>query len=476
MKTDAEYAAWLRSDDKYPVALYNFTVDSDGVELPLKLSNRHYSGAAYMAAIERGLVISQKITPEGQARLAAGAVSIGNLERDLDGWLNYVWSNRPVEVLVGDERWPLEDFRVEFKGYVEDCVASDDEQSLIVTIIDRMKQLDAPLSDATLADGTLVPVALGECPNVTPKYDAVSGKWVYHAGPSAGLVAGEARVEGRPRTNVTQDLANGCFAFLTDVKGAVTCSVWGDATGGTYRNTIAPLVRLIATAYGKDAGRFTDADIDLANFNAFDSDHTQSVGRYVAERENSAATIAALASSVQAQLLPSRLGLLQLIQWRKPTSSTLAIRPADYVTIKRGTPLPVVAAVNLGYCRNWTPQQPQASIPDAHRAMFEKQWRQKRAKRDPIATRYRLPLDTAQIDTCFNDGADTQTEAERRADAESVKRVPYTIDAFPQALQWAIGQDVTLYDDRYMPNGKVGQVTMLEVDFDTLHVQTEVTV
>lgn len=481
MKTDAEFHAWARSDDKHPVALYNFTVGRAGVEVPVKVSRLKYRHAAYEACVERGLVTSEKITPEGAARLAAGQVIVGNLDGKRDFWLRDVWANRPFEVLVGDLRWPLEDFHVKFRGIVENCTASEDGATLIISTLDRTKQLDAPVSEVKLADGTHCPTALGECVNVTPKYDAATQSWVYHSGAAAGLVAGEARVEGRPRTTVTQNAAAGRFQFQTNEKniGAITCSVWGDATGGIYRNTIASLVRLIVTAYGKTAGRYTDADIDLANFDAFDLAHPQPVGQYLAERENCAVVIAKFASSVQAQLLPSLLGPLRLIQWGVTGAPTASIRPADYEigSLKRGAPLPVVAAVKIAYCRNYSPQQPQSSLPDEHKALFAAPWRAKDAISETARDDYRLTTDTAQIETCFTNGADAQAEANRRRDNEETPRVPYTVDCFPQALQHAIGQVVTLYGDRYdLDDGKVGQITGRETDFDTLYIKTEVTI
>lgn len=466
--TDQQFADWLRDSDRaHMVALYNFTVDIDGVVSTLKLSRMKYDGAPYQACIDHGLIINQRISPDGAARMSAGQIRIGNLDGKRNAWARYVWLD--VEVLIGDLRWPLADFRPWFRGDVEDCNFNEDGTELVVTILDKMKQLDVPVSEVKFADGTHCPVALGECVNVSPKYNAATESWVYHTGPAAGLVGGEGRVEGRPRTTVTQTLATGSFKFLTNEKniGTITASVFGDATGGTYRNTIASLVRLVIG---------DDTQVDTAKFDAFDSAHPQPVGLYMPEREMKGPAIAKLASSVQAQLLPSLLGKFQLVQWGASGAPTATIGPKDYVqpdngaAVKFGTPIPPAPVVTIAYCRNYTPQTPQASLPEAHKALFAAPWRTATARRAAARDRFRLPDSAPQIETCFTAQANAQDEAERRADLGTDKRIPHTVDCYPAALLHTIGQTVTLtgYGN--------GQITMLEPNFDTFNVQVEVTI
>src|SRR5690606_14856445 len=122
----------------------------------------------------------------------------------------------------------------------------------------------------------------------------------------------------------------GGFRLTATPAGTITASVQGDTTGGIYRNTVAALVRLLATEYG-NAHRFTSADLDAANLDAFEAAHPQPVGLYLADRATVMQCIVDLAASVGAQPVMSRTGLLRLLKIQLPATGEVAvIRPHDY--------------------------------------------------------------------------------------------------------------------------------------------------
>lgn len=479
--TDLQFQEWLQDSTAQRVTLYELDVLSGGSPVTRYLSNRAYGGGGttpYLAIIAEDLKVVEAIGPSGAARLSAGNIGIGNVGGERDSWLDDVVKNRAIRAYVGDVRWPRVDFRLGFAGIMEDSFGSDDQTRIDIELRDITQRINTPISETLLPDGSLCPVTFGEAPNITPKIKNATGERAYHPSAVEGVI--EARADAKPRT-ITQNLAAGTFTLTTAAgPGAITCSVQGDKTGAIYRNTIGALIRMIVKSWGNLDGRFTEAEIDAANFDAFETANPQPVGLHLQERTNTIEACAQLASSVRAQLVPSRLGKLRLIQYGIPATATASILRSHYVqkSLKPRRRLPVVAAVRLGYCRNYT-QQPslQTSIPDDHKALFAAQWRTVTAIDTATRTTYKLTTDPEQVNTCFVAEADAQAEANRRLAQDKVPRTPYTLEGAPITMLLELGQGVTLYADRYgMASGKLGQITSIALDFSNLHSSIEVTV
>lgn len=480
--TDPQFEDWLQDSTAQRVTLYELDVLIAGAPDTLLLCNRAYAGGGatpYLAIIAEDLKTVEAISPSGSPRLSAGKIGIHNVGGERDSWLDYIVKNQEFRALVGDMRWPLGEFRLYGKGIMEDSFGSDDQNRIEIELRDITQRINTPISEALLPDGTLCPVTFGEACNVTPKIkNAVTGERAYHPGQTEGVI--EARSEGKPR-DFTQDTATGSFTLATAAgPGAITCSVQGDRTGGIYRRTIGALIRLIVKSWGNPDSRFTEEEIDAANFDAFEAANPQPVGLYLVERTNTIEACAQLASSVRAQLVPSRLGKLRLIQYGIPATATASILPSHYVqgSLKPRRRLPVVAAVKLGYCRNYTPQPNlQTSIPDAHKALLATEWRTVTAIDTATRDQYKLTTEPAQANTCFSDEDDAQAEANRRLAQDKVPRTPYILEGTPITMLLELGQGVTLYADRYgMEAGKLGQITSIALDFGNLHTEIEVTV
>jgi len=482
--SDVQYAAWLDESTAQRVTLYRIGCLSGGVQTWRRLSNKPFTGPAatpYSAAIAKDLVITRSISRDGEAKLSAGAVEVWNVNGEFDSWFNDVWVNQGVFVLVGDASWDESDFRLEFVGALGDIAPGSDDTRIQLNFRDSLQRLNTPVSEAKMADGTLYPVVLGEAANITPKKDAVTGRWYYHCGPAEGLI--EPRTDGRKRTaDVTDESGSGRFAFNTAVgPGAITCSVQGDKTGGVYRNTIASLVQLLATTYGKASTRMTVDDIDTANFAAFDAANKQPVGLAILDRTNVLTACAQLAASKGAQLIPSMLGKLQLIQYAVPTSANLNIPRSMQVegTLVLVGRSPVAAAVQIGFCRNYT-QQPslQTSLVDEHKQMFATEWQTYTTPVDQATqANYSWYTDPVMEQTCLLGLADARGEADRRLAFTKVPHPTYRVELTPAGMRVQLGEARNLFGDRYgLQNGKPGQVTSLTTDFGLYSVIAEITV
>lgn len=481
--TDLEYQAWLEDSSAQRVTLYEADVLSGDVEITRYLSNRHYSfgdpANPYLAIVSLDLKIVEAITRDGAARLSAGKVGIWSVSGERDAWLDDVWKNRGIRAYVGDVRWPRADFRLAFVGVMEDVSGNEDPNRIMIEMRDITQRINTPVSEVLLADGSLCPFTVGEAANVILKLkNAATREYAYHVAASEGVI--EARVEAKPRTAVTDNPSSGSITFLTNTEvGLVTASVQGDKTGGFYRCTIASLVKLLVTAYGEASRRFTESEIDSANFAAFEAGHPQKVGLHTSERMNVIEACHSLTASVQASLISSRVGRLRLVQWGIPAVATASILPRHYIdqSLKPITRHPVVAAVKIGYSRNYSPQPGlQTSIPDEHKALLAAPWRFRTVVDLPTQTRYKLGAEPPLSETCLNNEDDATAEALRRLNQDKVPRTTYALEGTPATMLLQLGEGVMLHSSRYgMSEGKLGQITLLAFDFGTYNTDIEVT-
>lgn len=481
MITDAQFEEWLRSSTAQRVTLYEADVLSADVEVTRRIANRAYTGDAdtpYTHAVAKDVVVVDAITRDGGARLSVSQMAIWNVKGERDSWLDDVWTGRELRAYIGDMRWPIADFRQVFTGVMKRVMGDEKGTQILIDLRDITERINVPVSDLLMDDGSLWPLTFGEAPNITPRLrNPDTGQYTFH--PTATEDVIEARVEAKPRTTITKQLTSGSFTFQTAVAGAVTASVQGDKTGGIYRNTIGALVRLLVTAYGQAGERFTEAEIDGASFDAFEASHPQAVGLYLPERTSVIEACHRLAKSVQAHLVPSRLGKLRMVQYGIPATSSGSLTENDYVSLQRGEPHPIAAAVKILYARNYTVQSSlQTSIPLEHKEIFAREWRAATATDAPTATRHKLPLDPKLADeTCLLNFEDAMAEAERRLAQDKLARVPYMIDGNPVTMLLELGKGVTVYGRRYGMNaGKLGQVTMTSLDLGTYRTMIEVTV
>jgi hypothetical protein len=482
--SDVQYAAWWDNPAAQRVTLYRIGCLSGGVQTWRRLSNKPFTGPAaapYSAAIAKDLVITRSISRDGDAKLSAGDVEVWNVNGELDSWYSDVFVNQGVFALVGDASWDESDFRIEFVGALGGIAPGSDDTKVTLKFRDALQRLNTPVSEAKMADGTLYPVVLGEVANITPKKDAVTGRWYYHCGPAEMLI--EPRTDGRKRTaDVTDDPANGRFSFNDALgPGALTCSVQGDKTGGIYRNTIASLIQLLATSYGKASTRMTVDDIDTSNFAAFEAANPQPVGLAILDRTNVLTACAQLAASKGAQLIPSMLGKLQLIQYAVPKSATLDIPRSMQVegTLTLVDISPVAAAVQIGFCRNYTTQSSlQTSLVDEHRQMFATEWPTYTTPVDQATqVAYSWYADPVMQQSCLQRQVDARGEGDRRLAFEKNPHPTYQTQLTPAGWRVQLGEARNLFGDRYqLQNGKPGQVTSLASDFGTYHTVAQVTV
>lgn len=470
--TDAEYEAWLDSDDAIPNTLVRATALVNGVPTVFRWSTIGvtFGGATapvfYDPIIATGIPFSESLSLKGGATVTAGDLEVDNAEGVNKHLLEYDWNKQPLEVLKGDIRWNEVDYRLRYKG-VSGGMSYKNDRTLALYQLDMMERLNTAITTHTLGgtgpnQDALIPLAFGECPNVTGLLtEAAYLRRAFHDGPIEGI---RMRTNGLPTFDYDVDFASGTVDLSVDNQSAaITASVQGDKFGGVYRRTIASIVRRIVTGFGDPAHRYTDADIDLANFAAFDMAHPQTVGDFSDDGPNVLVVCDRLANSVGAQLAPSIDGKLRLIQIAVPASGVATDILPEHIlakSLRLVEHIPRVEGIKLGFCRNYTVQDSLISggaIPDEHLELFRKPWRTVTAGAG----------NPPQKNTQFVRRADAQPQADRDFELWGVDRDIFEFIGLGPMTKLKLGQRVRIYNDLFnMQAGKEGQVHFLAPDPD----------
>lgn len=470
--TDQEYEAWLDSDDAIPNILVRATALVNGVPTLFRWSTLGvtFGGATapvfYDPIVVTGIPFSESLSLKGGAVVTAGDLEVDNTNGVNAHLLNYDWLKQPLEVLKGDIRWNEADYRRRYKG-VSGGMSYKNDRTLALYQLDMMERLNTAITTHKLGGSgpgqdSLIPLAFGECPNVTGLLtDPSLLRRAFHDGAMEGI---RVRTNGLPTYDFDVDFSTGTVDLSIDNQGAViTASVQGDKFGGVYRRTIASLVRRIVTGFGDPELRYTDADLDLANFAAFEAAHPQPVGDFSDDGPTVLTVCDRLANSVRAQLSPSIDGKLRLIQIAIPAPGPSTDILPEHIrakSLRLVEHIPRVEGIRLAFCRNYTVQDTLLSggaIPDEHLEMFRKQWR-------TVTVGSGNPQ---QKNTQFVRRIDAEPQAESDFELWGVDRAIFEFIGLAPMTKLKLGQRVRIYNDLFdMQAGKEGQVHFLAPDPD----------
>lgn len=476
----AEYTAWLGADGQAREILVEAGCHSGGAEITRYLSRYGYTTGAgdtpastgYAARLAGSITLSRQVAvgrADPAVSLALSGIELDNTDGALDEWLDDVWSKRPVRVYIGSPAWPRADFRQIFAGRAV-ALTPAGRGGLRLEIFDEMQRLNCPVSEATLGGSgvdkeALIPLAFGECFNVSPLLrDAATHEYQVHGGAIEGVI--EARENGAP-VPIVATPASGRFTLTGSPAGAVTCDVQGATAGGTYVATVASIVREIVTAYGDAATRLSADEIDAANFAAFDAANPQTVGLYLRDRINVLDACGELAASVQSSLYFSRAGQLRL--WRPPVAAGAAVMAFGVGDMEAGSfaaveRLPAQPAVTLGWGRNWTPQQQlSGGLPESSSGELQTEWRETTVQDAAAVALHRYTARPQREDTLLVSETDAAAEAGSRLSWRAAGRTIVEFVTTLRALELEPGDDVTITYPRFgCASGKTGWVIGIE--------------
>ncbi len=480
--TDAAFLAWLQSADGIRCALVEVVARIGGSETTLYLSNRNYvtasgdtpASTAYVACITGGVSFAETLSLDGPPSISYGDIELDNTGGVRDAWLGYVWANRQVRVYMGDPRWVRADFRLIFDGVVGDLLARDAEV-LNLSLLDKLQRLNNPVTEAVLGGATdnkdrLLPLAFGECHNVSPLLTVPSTlTFQYHNGAAERLI--EVRDNGAPITTYTSNLAAGSFTLTAAPVGQITADVQGAKPSGTYSANISTLVQYIVQNYGPSTTRFVSGDLDAASLSAFASAHPQPVALWLSDRANVLQVCQDLAASVGAQVVVTTLGKLRLVQLALPAGGTpVAVTAQDFDehSLSVSDRPPVQATAKLGWGRNWSVQTSglATGLPASSAAALGLGLLSATSSDATATSVYKLGAQPEQTDTLLVVEGDATTEAARRRDLWKTPRQVYTARYRAHLLLTELGDAITLTHARFgLSGGVTGLVTHVARDW-----------
>jgi hypothetical protein len=486
--TDAQFITWLKSPARATCVLVEAVANVSGVETTRYLSSTGYvtkptdtpANTSYTGVIVGAAKISSRLSLDGTgASLSVGDIELDNRSGELDAWRNDVWANRSLKMYVGDASWPRADFRLVFDGIMSDLAARA-RDVLNLKVLDKLQRLNAPVTETKLAGTSpnadrLKPLTFGEVHNIEPLLvDKATLKYQVHDGAMESVI--EVRDNGVPVSH-TDTVSAGTFVLTASPAGVVTASVQGDKPGGVYSKTVSKLVQRLATGYGK--APFVSGDLDATQLATFDAANTQPVGVYLAERENVLAICQQLAASVGAQVVMTEAGLLQLVKIALPATGTPTAVTATQMkerTLQMLARVPVQAAVQVGYCKNWTVQgNLRTGIPPEDADLFAQEWLTSTASDATTATLYKLMQQPVQQDSLLLVKTDADAEAARRLALWKTQRTVFRYEGEPDLMLEQLGGYQTLTHSRFGLSGGVsGQIVAVERDWLKTTVAFEV--
>lgn len=480
--TEIEFIDWLKKGGRYTLLV---EVDTT---VPRYLSTVAYTtlptdspaNRVYSPVVSGGVAFTETLPLDGSATLSVGDIELNNDDGLLDSWLDDVWVNKPIRIYIGDVSWVRADFRLIFTGIV-DNINSRAANRLNISLRDKLQRLNTPVSETLLGGTTpnkdrLIPLCFGEVHNVEPLLvDPATLKYKVHGSAIERLI--EVRDNGVP-VSINESLIDGTFTLVAQQAGTITCSVQGDKPT-TYSNRIADTITRLVTGYGKVSDRLTTADIDTAQFAAFNTAHPQPVGVYLNDRSNVIEVCQQLASSVGAQISMSREGLLRLLKITLPATGTpLVVTPSDYVakSLEITERVDVKAAIKVGYCKNYTTQTGlNTGLPASHKDLFMQEYLSVTAKNQSVADTYKLNTEPVQTDTLLLTESDATAEANRLLTLWQQPRTVYKFVGYSHLLTVPLGQALTLVSPRFgLSEGKTGIVVGIQSDWVSRRVTIEV--
>ncbi len=466
--TEPEFQSWLLDDSAIRCVLVEVDVKTGGVETTRYLSNKGYkdTNKFYLPLVEGGMTFTESIDVEGGFSLNYGDIELSNIDGEIDSWIDDVWENRGVELFIGDESWPREDFYPIFSGVVAG-IDSRSNNTLNLKIVDKLQRLNTTMTETKLGGSTtnadkLIPITLGEVHNVTPLLTDAS-VLEYAVNTSDVELVIEVRDNGVP-VEFT-DMENGRFRLNQSSYGTVTASVQGmkSSVEGGYFNSVPACIRFIVQELLSEEKSFSDAEIDLANFASIASEYPHPVGMYVAAKTNALTACNDLAESIGCRLTVTRAGKLKLVRLspeREDVGTVVTASNMHEKTLSMSSIPTVVAAVKLGYAKNYTVQTNLTTgIPAAHIDLYAQEWLTVTRSSSGTSADYKLHTDPDQRDTLLLRESDAIIEAESELEIFGTRRKVLSYKGFPELLTQQLGDTQTIVHPRYgLASGKAGQI------------------
>lgn len=494
--TTEEFLAWVSDPNAYPVLLVEVNIANGSTPLTLYLSNRPYytdttdtpANTAYNPIILPSLDFSEEISLEGDVSISYGDILLDNTDYSLDSWIDYIWENGTVSIYLGDSSFTRDDFTLIFSGVISNFTPRS-STSMSISIRDMLDALNHPIYDATVGTtwskgienqnkDIVRPLCFGEVFNISPVLvDDVTLTYMIHDGPIELIL--EVRDNGVPVQFVPQ-LSQGTFSLVNSPVGTITCSAQGDSYSidssnnlvSTYNNNAARIVQRIIKSFGNDLTRPLSNAIDTTSFNECSS-ATGPIGIFISDRTNVLEVCNNILASYGYRLISYRygkIGVTRLVSPTYPSSESITVNDVITGTVSIQEVPEVVSSIALTYCNNYTVQQDTSEgIPAEHRDIYSREYSITTAVDSAIKLQYKHTKNPEPYSTLLIDATSAETEANRRLDIVSQKRIILSMELTSPYILTSLGSIAYITLPRYsLNNGKYGQIISCQVNWFTL--------
>jgi len=518
-KTVQEIQSWLISPDAIKVILVEVSEVNVSSNLfdtsTIYLSSRPYiseNGINYNPCIVGGISYSESLNLKNTSSLNYGDIELDNTDGSNDTYLTYYWKNRPLNIYIGDVRWPRTDFSLVFSGIVSNIFVRN-RNTLNIGLLDTMARLNVAISEETYEytgsigniipgytgsfvrreglEDVLKPITFGECFNVTPVlisegYLGTTGAlYQFHNGIAERVI--EPRDNGAP-VDWGDVLNAGSFYLTHSSYGTITASVqgyWGSSyKGGTdYKDRLFDIIGTILTKYGGDY-KLSNSDIDFPSYTGSNNPY---VGYYCTSRENVLDVCNKLAASAGYQLVNNTVtayvgsstnvasaGKVKLVRIDlQNVISVYTVTDDDMLlnTLRIVDTIPVKSSIKLSYCLNWTPESDnlaEAIAPNTV-SFFKDEWLDHRYTSSNNKVLYRDSDEPEAEETYLINQTDAINELERRAYLFGTPRYIFEATYLPNMFYAQLGDGIQfdLTDTKYASvlNGKTGIIYSINRDW-----------
>jgi hypothetical protein len=484
------YQTWLETPNTVRIAIVQVQVLVGGV-LTTKYLSTHavtVDGIEYLPVIKGTITLEESISTNYSAAISFGDIEIANSSGQYDSWLDNVWVNKPIKIYIGSlpatgVSNTLLDFELIFDGVVAD-IDSKSRSELNIKIRDKLQKLNTSVSEDLLGNyfqGTIVsetttvnqfrnnlkPLVFGEVHNITPLLtDPTLLEYMVNAEAVEQII--EVRDNGVPvpfEISGTVVIPPGSFRLLRAPVGAITCSVQGvkrtvniqnSTAVDIYTNTVSNTIATLLKFYGEQL-EYTELDNT-----SFQNLGTEAVGVYISDRQNVLSICQEIAKSSGLIVSTTRTGKVKLVDLKIPVSANINIQDSDMLlnSLQLVEKLPVIAAVKLGYAKNWTVQNNLLTgIPEQHKVLYSTEWLESTSKDAASKIAYEITVEPTLESTYLIDKTQADAVALKKLQLFKTQRRIYRMVCTAKFLNVQVGDAVTLTTTRFgLNSGSVGLV------------------
>ncbi|MBA3757123.1 MAG: hypothetical protein H0X02_13280, partial [Nitrosomonas sp.] len=149
-----DFTAWLTDPTAIRCILVEAVSNVSGSDVTHYLATKNYTDEVapriYDSIVSAGSIqLIERMSIDSSPSMSFGDVEIYNTDGRYDSWLNDIWVNKAITILVGDVRWLRADFVTIFSGTIED-IDSRSNQTLNLKVRDKLQRLNTPMTEARL--------------------------------------------------------------------------------------------------------------------------------------------------------------------------------------------------------------------------------------------------------------------------------------------------------------------------------------